>query len=483
MSRSGIKSIAVNAAYLTTARLLTSAARAVYAIALAKVLGAELYGLFNYGLSWYLVFLPISVFGLNALLIREIGRDREQAGTLVGQTLTLRSISSFTVAVASGALAWFVETEPTLRLLIAIFSVALFGRGLALWVQTIFKAHEASGFVLAQEAVFRLLEVVIGIGLLLGGVGVLGLAALHAAIWVVQGLSGLALIRRYLVDVRAIWDPIVVKSLLRRGAPFVVGSFLTGWLAQGPILMYRHSEGVGVGLGELALALQAFFILGAALNEFGNAALPVLARSVARGDGKTDYFIRTALRAGLLMGGAAAIAGMALGPWLIDGLFGPGYALTASLLPWTLLLIGPYFMMTSLTSMVVAHGRYDVIVGYSAGGAAAFTLCFPLLVGAFGLKGVVMAIGIGQVVVIAGQILILRRYHSVRFLGIIARALLAVTGAMFVSWVCAVTNQWGMLLAGLLSLSILTIILGVIHPDELRKVVKALSLPARNGQR
>ncbi|MCK5360124.1 MAG: oligosaccharide flippase family protein, partial [Gammaproteobacteria bacterium] len=82
----GIRSILANTAYLSFARSLTGIVRIVYAVLLARYLGAEAYGFFNYGLSWYLIFIPLAALGLDSVLIREIGRDRGNASTWLTET-------------------------------------------------------------------------------------------------------------------------------------------------------------------------------------------------------------------------------------------------------------------------------------------------------------------------------------------------------------------------------------------------------------
>ena len=464
----GLKSIAVNAIYLSSARAVTSLARGLYAVALAKLLGAELYGLLNYGLSWYILFVPISVLGLNEILIREIGRDHSQAPKLVGQTLALRTVSSFIVALLSIALAWFVESDPTPRLLLFIFSAALFGRSLSLWVNAVFQAHEASGFVLVQEVVFRLLEVGVGMVLLLQGYGIVAIAMVHAASWLLQGAIGLGVIRRHLLEVQMIWDTSALFSLIKRGAPFVISGLLFGWLLQGPILMYRHLEGISGNLGQLALALQALFIIGAIISELRAAALPVLARSVDRGDGKSDHYVDFVLRGGFLMGGALAIGAIAIGHWLVDFLFGPSYALTATLLPWTLLMVAPYFWVNALSSMIIAHGRYGMVMINNAVGALIFTIAFLLLVSEMDLLGVVLALALGLTASVVGQLITLQRYHAGAFVNVIIRTLIAVTGALLVTYLALSFSQWVALVAGIAALIGFSFTLGVVRVGEIR---------------
>lgn len=468
MNKPGVKSIAVNAIYLSSARAITSCARAIYAVLLARFLGAELYGLFNYGLSWYILFVPISVLGLDAILVREIGLDRRKSSLLVGQTLALRSISSIVIAVLSCLIGWSVEPDPASRSLLFVFSFALFGRGLSLWGNAVFTAHESSGFVLWQEVIFRLLEVVGGAALLLAGFGVMEVAMVHAGIWLLQGAVGLALIQRYFVKVRMVWDAKVILDFIKQGIPFILGAFLISWLLQGPIIMFRHFTGIGSELGHLALALQAFFILGAIVGELGGAALPVLSRSVARNDGKSDHYIDIVLRSGLLMGGGLTVAAISIGAWLINLIFGPGYEQTARLLPWTMVLVTPYFWMITLQSMIVAHGKYWMIAVNCGLGAIVFTLCFPLLIKYFDLSGVVFSLGAGLLLVVLGQLATLYQFHKISFFQLVTKPLLAVCGAVLVCRLLVQVNIWLSSIAGILSLILFFFLFGAFRKEEIK---------------
>ena len=93
------------------------------------------------------------------------------------------------------------------------------------------------------------------------GFGVLTVAMVHAVCWLMQGVFGVFLIRRFLMAVTMQWDLPELAVLVKRGVPFVIRAFLNGWLLQGPILMYRHFKGIGDELGQLSLAMQAFFII------------------------------------------------------------------------------------------------------------------------------------------------------------------------------------------------------------------------------
>lgn len=454
MEYTGLRSILRNTTYLASARAMAVAARTVYVAVIAGLLGPELYGLFNYGLSWYLLFVPLAILGLDFLLLREIGRARTGAPDVVPASLALRTLSSALVAVLCMGLGWCLESDPTARTLLVVFAVALVGRGLASWTNAVFKGHEASGFVLAQEVLFRLLEVLLGLALLAAGHGVLVLAMVHAGAWLAQGAAGLYLVRRFLrPGLQADWSPQPMLALIGAGLPFLVAAFLLGWLMQGPLVLYRQLEGTDAALGQLALALQVFVIIGSVVAELGLAAVPVLTRTSERQDGKTALFVQGALRAGWLLAAALAVGGITVGAPALTWLFGPEYASAGALLPWSVLLVGPYFWATGLRSVLAAHGWYWQIAGTMFAGALVFTIIFVPLVSCCDLAGVLYATGIGLIGTVATQLLLLRGTDAVDPMGSMVLPCLVTLAALGTTWALLPLHPVLALGGGLLALA------------------------------
>jgi len=274
MAREGVKSIARNAMYLMSARAVSSIGRVIYVVVAARMLGAELYGLFNYGLAWYLFFLPLCVLGLEEILLREIGRDRAHAADLITDSLVVRSAGTLLIAAVSLGVGLVLESDPVIRLLFVIFTGALIGRGMSLWSAAIFKGYESSGVVLVLEVSIRVTEIVLGIWALQLGYGVIVLASIHAGCWILQGILGFILVDQRLCRVHVAWHGNRALRLLKLGVPFVVAALFLSWLLQGPILLFRYATGFGGELGQVVLALQAMFIIGSVVSELGGAALP-----------------------------------------------------------------------------------------------------------------------------------------------------------------------------------------------------------------
>jgi PST family polysaccharide transporter len=466
LAREGIKFIAVNTGYLSLARIIANITRAVYYIVLAKLLGSELYGQFNYNISWYAIFIPISTLGIGTVLIREIGKHRNTGIHLAKHSYTLQLFASSFTALMCLLLGLVITPESTSSTLLFIFSLALFGRSLTLWTGAMFKAYGISKLELRQVTLFRLLEVLLGSLLLLLGFGIVEVAVVHAASWLLQGFSGLRLVRNHLYSLSFTWNRTASWSLVKKGMPFVIGGFLLSWILQGPILMYRNMVEDSSNLGQLALALQALFIIGAIISEFGSAALPVLARSIHRGDGKSDSYISLVLRGGFLISGVAAMSAVAIGPWLIYTAFDETFSATIELLPWTMALIAPFFWSNTLLSMIAAHGNYGKVIISNALGSLTFTLSFPVLLSQFELLGTIIALAIGLSSVVITQLYILHAKHDIPLIATIVKPALAVSAAVLFTALTSPLQPVLGLIGGFTLLVIISIVIKLFSVEE-----------------
>jgi O-antigen/teichoic acid export membrane protein len=474
MQQSGIRSILVNTLFLSGARFTTILARLVYLIFIAKLLGPELYGIFSYGLSWYILFVPLSVLGLDFVLMRDLGRH-ENNEALLNNSITLRGISSVIVACFCFGLGWALENDGQIRSLMFLFSIALVGRGMSIWTNAVFKGYEASQYVLRQELVFRLLEVVLGLILLANGYGLLVLTAVHASSWLMQSIIGVLIICKFLHPrMRPFWDITIAQDLIKRGLPFLSAGFFLNWLIQGPFVLFRHSGDNDIALGQLALALQVFMSIGSVVAELSIAALPVLSRSVQRQDGKTSQFVVATLLGGWLLSGILTIGALTIGGWAIELIFGVKFKAAGELLPLATALIGLFFCFSNLRSVLAAKGEYSMVLCANLTGAIVFTISFFPFINYFGTHGVLIAMGLGFVVLVSIQLWTIRRTDALDLINSVVRPLLAIALALLGSLVWLPSHPWLGLIFGLSTLCVASLATGIISLQEIRTVFRSM---------
>jgi O-antigen/teichoic acid export membrane protein len=390
-----LKSILKNASYLVGARGMNMVLRGIYAITLARLLGPEQYGLYFYALSWYIVLLPLTSLGLWAVISRDVGRSESLGFQTVSQTLALRGILSFIMAVICGVSGWIIHDDEITRQLLIIFSIAMVGRSLATWVEHIFNAYSESKYVLRIETIFRPIEVFACITILAIGGGLVELAITHGFVWWLQGLYGMSLLRSRVYNFKPDWGANGLRRLLRKGFLLGLSSFLLAWFLQGPLLLAKHSNFSLVELGQLALLLQIFSILSQVPQMFRMAALPILSQPRNQVLNEDKQLLDLGLKISWLIGSIVSVVAWYTGPLLAELLFGNKFQTVGYYLGITLYLLIPWSWGNLLWMKLLSRGNLRQSTIALAIGGFILTITFLIGTNYFRLEGVLLALGFG----------------------------------------------------------------------------------------
>ena len=390
MKRPGVRSIAINAANLAGARLLTFVLRAFYILVLADRLGPELYGLFAYGSNYYAAFLPFAFLGMRLVLGRMIGRQGDRAIPLASSALAIRLVTALLAAALCAVVAWFLEDEPRVRWLLGVFALGLLGRGLANLANEVFVATETSRHTLRLEGAFRGLEVVAGLCILWAGGGLFAVAGLHAIVWWLQAAIGFVAMRRVVGPIAPRWEGSLIRTMMVQAIPLAIGNLFITWQLLGPVVLFRHAEQGAEVLGHFGLAYQAFGVLAGVPGAMVVAALPVLSRAAQRSDGKDMMFVAGTVRLAIIVGAAVGIVAMGIGTPLIEAILGPRYREAGLYFGWALWLVIPWTVASVAGQVVVARGHLKAHVVLAAIGAILTSLLTYYLARAGGAEGALL---------------------------------------------------------------------------------------------
>lgn len=395
MPFAGARAIARNTALLAAAQAIGTAARLVYVVLVARLLGPDLYALLAYSQSWSLAFLPLALFGLGNVVVHSIAAAPARAPTVAAQALGIRLVTTAAAVVASIALGWALAPDERAPLLITVLALALTGRAISAWAQHLFAAFEASHHTLRQELFFRLLDLAIAVAVLLAGGEPLLLVAAQGVVWWAQAARALWIVRSEIVPVRVDWQPRGWRKLLALALPLLVTALAVDWRLNGALVLFRQLTPDGGLFGQFALAMQPFLFFTVLPVALVTAVQPALTRSAQRADGKDLVYARTVLRAALVLGAAAALTGMALGPPLFRLVFGPAYAMAGELVGLALWCLVPLGAGMAFPPVILARGHFRLTMLGSVAGALAMTVLMPLLAPGFGARGAIVAVFTG----------------------------------------------------------------------------------------
>jgi len=372
------KTILKNTGYLVGARGVNIIVRGLYAIALARFLGAEDYGLYSYALAWYLAFMPFTSLGLWAVVSRDYGQSESFGKRTIAQSLALRGVLSLITAAGCGLLGWWIHDDVATRELLIVFSVTVLGRALAVWVEHALNATGNSSLVFKLESFFRPLEAIGGLLILFSGGEILEVALMHGVVWSIQGLVAMYLMQRAVFSVTPEWNKRGITRLLRKGALLGVSSFLLVWFLQGPLLLARQASISLFELGQLALLLQVFTILSAIPQMFTTAALPLLSTPEMQASKQDRSVVLVSLKLSWIVGMLIGILGWGFGEWIVYVIFGSDFILAGKNLGLVLFLLIPWAWGQVLMMRMVSHGLIRLPTLALVLGSAAFVFAFFL---------------------------------------------------------------------------------------------------------
>ncbi len=393
----GVASIVGNLSYLLGGRAVYFAVRFLYAVVLARLLGPQIYGMINYGIVWYLLFLPLTRMGVEVVLSRDAGRNRQEGNQTAACTLTLQLASIIAVTAVYLTLSWLIESDPTFRLMVFVFTFALIGRSLTQWTESVYTAYEVNQYSFRQESFFRPLEVALGLLVIILWRDALWVVVIHGLVWCTQAIYGFTIVHRRIFALRLDKNILELRRVFMQCFPLGIALLLMAFPYQGPLIFFRHLSHHEELLGQFALAMQVFFMLSHIPYALGNVSLPVLSRVQARNDGKDRIFVETVLRFSLLFGTCLALLGTALGPWLTLQIFGIRYTQAGFLIGPVLWLMIPWSVSHAFVRVLIAR-RQDRQVMFSALiGAVLFSMITLGLVLRYQTIGAILSAGVGMV--------------------------------------------------------------------------------------
>lgn len=118
--RPNLRRIVTNVGWLFADRIVRLGVGLLVSIVVTRYLGPEQFGLLNYSIAFVGLLLPIAIFGLDHVLIRELVREPARADETMGSVFAIKVISgssAFVVAIVAAAM---IEAEDSLAQLLTV---------------------------------------------------------------------------------------------------------------------------------------------------------------------------------------------------------------------------------------------------------------------------------------------------------------------------------------------------------------------------
>lgn len=323
-SGEGASRILSNALYRSAADVGAKIASVVLFVAIARTLGEAGFGVFAFGLAFVTLVTAVGGFGQDAVLTREVARDRSRLDLYFPNTLALKVAIGLPAVTLATAVIALVEGDSATRKVVMLLGLAVLAElGMATCFAT-FQAYERLRFVPVALLAQRFFTAIVGVVALLAGANVVDVAGIYLAGAALGLVVAVGLVFRYIARPRLQLRPRMWWPLLRAALPVgLLAVSMTALVrADTTMLAFFESDDVVGNYGAAYRVFEVTFFLSWSVSE---AVYPVLSRLTRTSEPRVGLVYERAIKLVVALTLPLALAVAILAEPLVELLYGPAF--------------------------------------------------------------------------------------------------------------------------------------------------------------
>ena len=422
-----------NSLFPIAAQLFNRTVDLGFAVLMARFLGPEPVGRYAFAVTVFGYFSTFVEFGLNALLTRNVARDRRLAPLETGVNLGVRlAFSAASVVLVFGLLlaygaAFGGLTADTFWATVLLI-LGLGPGSLSAVLSSLFYAHERAEYPALLAVFTTLVKVGLGVPVLLMGGGIVGLAAVSVSTNLVTAAAFFAAYRQALGPVVAAFDPAYARQLLGQAWPLFLNNLLNGLFFRVDVVLLKGIAGdlqtgyynVAYKFIDGAQVIPAFFTL---------AAFPVVSRLAAADPDRAPAAVSRGLRALFMVGVGLALFGAIFAEELVVLLLGEEFRPAGTALALLVLHMPPGFLNSFLHYVLIAYNRQRAVTWCFAAAAAFNIAANGLLIPYWGYRAAALNTVLTELVLLVPFWVLTAQHIRLSVAAVTARVLAAAAPA------------------------------------------------------
>lgn len=339
-------------------------------MAIARLLGAEKFGILAFGLAFTELLGLINKFGFDPFILREIARDRDKTQAYWANMALIKVFLAIPYLLVVIGLAHFLGVKDLKLLVVYICSVDTIFQNFVLYNCAFFRAYQKAEYEAITRLALSIMYWLLGWGIIILGYGLVELAVVLATVKILSFGISLFLIHKKISPIRLRFDPEIAKIVFRGAFPFLALALATMIQGRVGVLVLSVLKGDEV-TGIYAAAMRLWMIFSFIPIGIRGGFLPAMSKFAA--ESATEPFgkaFRYSFKYLFIIGLALAVGSTVLHQPIIGLIYGPKFAAAAEVLRivmWGLLIT---FLNYTFGSVLIAVKREKTllwIVALSAG--------------------------------------------------------------------------------------------------------------------
>ncbi|MDP3882998.1 MAG: flippase [Candidatus Staskawiczbacteria bacterium] len=232
------QTILKNAFWLATTTVFSKGAVFVAFMLIAGRFGPEIFGKWNFALSFVSIFVILVDFGFSALAMREIARDKIKSFNYVNNILAMKLILSFVAFAVVFFTINFLSKDVTVLKLAYLLAFYVFINNFTVFFQSIFRAHEKMQFETGCQVVQNLCLLGLSAFFISSNASILTISYAFIGSASLGFLLSIVFVLKYFskIDLKVNLD--ICKKILKKSLPFLfAGIFYMIYFRIGSVML------------------------------------------------------------------------------------------------------------------------------------------------------------------------------------------------------------------------------------------------------
>lgn len=258
---SGLSRYFVNTSWLLGARAVQMIVALIIGAMVARYLGPEQYGIYNYVISFVAIFSVLSPLGTNNILVKDLLGEKEKEQVLLGSGLAIRLTGSLLASVIIICISFFSEDNDTIRFFLFLTSLQPVVKSFEI-ISLQFQAKVLSKFTVIAQLISLSIISLIKIYLVINGYPLSYFIYLFILDSSIVALMLMCFYRRMGSSIFS-WkfSLSTTRSLLSRSWPLIFSGMLTTiYLKIDQVMLQHMMDETAVGLYAAAVKISEAWI-------------------------------------------------------------------------------------------------------------------------------------------------------------------------------------------------------------------------------
>lgn len=358
---------------------------------LARYLGPEQFGLFNYAIAFVALFTFFGTLGLNEIMVRNLIQSPSQRDEIMATAFLLRMLGGTIAFGLALVLVFFLNPfDRTVHWLVGIIAAGIIFQAFEV-IDSYFQSQVLSKYVVLARVIPFVLVSSLKVFLILTGAPLVA----FAWVWLIEiVLAGMGLMviyysRGFSLRLKEFKSQIA-KNLIKDAWPMILSGVAVMIYMRIDQIMIRHMIGEkAVGIYAAAMKVsEAWYVLGGIIIF---STFPIIIHLKTESEALYREKCRQVYKVLIIMGAAAAGGTILMAKPLIYFLYGEAYSQSMAVLSVQVLGVMLVYLISASTYALVAEGLQKYHVYRTVLGCIVNILLNLILIPWFGLMGAVFS--------------------------------------------------------------------------------------------